>query len=298
MTPASALPRDALPTRRNEAWRYSDLSRALADFALPPDAARGEEHVIARLAGGARAMAVEAGQAVTVVERLEGAGLLAQAQDIRLAPGARLTRVVFQTGGGVALSLARVRLGAGAHFRQIVLAEGASLARVETDVTIEGEHAEVELYGIYLAGTGRHADLTSRVLHEAPNGVTKQRIQGAARAGGRGVFQGKIVVARGAQKTDASQAHHGLLLEEGADISAKPELEIYADDVRCAHGNTAGALDEEALFYLRTRGVEEREARALLTEAFLLEAVPEDAEAEVKDEIAGRIAAWLRGGAS
>jgi Fe-S cluster assembly protein SufD len=116
-------------------------------------------------------------------------------------------------------------------------------------------------------------------------------IKGASRKGGRGVFQGRIEVARGAQRTDARQYHHGLLLEEGAEIYAKPELEIYADDVQCAHGNTAGALDEAALFYMRSRGIGEAAARALLTEAFLLEAVPEDLPG--REEIVARIQSWL-----
>ena len=89
----------------------------------------------------------------------------------------------------------------------------------------------------------------------------------------RGVFQGRIVVAEGADRTDARMGHHALLLNDGAEIDAKPELEIYADDVACAHGNTVGALDEEALFYARQRGIPEDEARAMLTEAFLGEVV-------------------------
>jgi Fe-S cluster assembly protein SufD len=125
-------------------------------------------------------------------------------------------------------------------------------------------------------------------------GTTQQLVKGAVRAGGRGVFQGKIVVDRGAQKTDARQHHQALLLEEGAEAFAKPELIINADDVQCAHGNTIGALDEQALFYMRQRGLPEAEARALLTEAFLLEALPEDLDAGLRDELAGRVSAWLR----
>ncbi len=135
------------------------------------------------------------------------------------------------------------------------------------------------------------------VKHNAPGGSTRQLIKGVARKGGRGVFQGKIVVERGAQRTDARQYHHGMLLEEGAEIFAKPELMIHADDVQCAHGNTAGGLDESALFYMRSRGVAEAEARALLTEAFLLDALPDWLPEEVRGEIEGRVHAWLRRGA-
>jgi Fe-S cluster assembly protein SufD len=153
----------------------------------------------------------------------------------------------------------------------------------------------VELYGAYMAGKDRHADLTSYITHQAPHGSTKQLIKGVAARGGRGVFQGKIVVERGAQKTDARQHHHGMLLEEGAEICAKPELMIHADDVACAHGNTAGGLDEDALFYLRSRGVPEREAQSLLTEAFLTDALPAWLPGEARGEIEERIGLWLRG---
>ena len=119
------------------------------------------------------------------------------------------------------------------------------------------------------------ADLTTEVIHEGEGGSTAQLHQGARCAARslRAVFQGRIVVARGADRTDAKMGHHGLILSERAEIDAKPELEIYADDVACAHGNTVGALDEEALFYARSRGIPEAEARAMLTEAFVGEVV-------------------------
>jgi Fe-S cluster assembly protein SufD len=107
------------------------------------------------------------------------------------------------------------------------------------------------------------------------------------------VFQGKIVVERGAQKTDARQHHRGILLEDGAEIFAKPELMIHADDVQCAHGNTAGGLDQTALFYMRSRGIGEAEARALLIEAFLVEAIPEGLPAELVEGLTGMMRDWL-----
>src|SRR5262249_38605794 len=159
-------------------------------------------------------------------------------------------------------------LGAGATFRQFIYAEGARLARIETTVRVVGEGANVDLNGVYLASRGRHVDLTSLVTHEAHGPVTRQRVKGAAKAKSRGVFQGKFKVERAAQKTDAEMEHNALLLEEGAEVFAKPELEIYADDVACAHGNTAGQLDEGAVFYIRSRGIPDADARAMLTRAF------------------------------
>lgn len=282
-----------LPSRRTEAWKYSDLRAALGDERR---VLRDGRDIIERLAPGTQRSHVEAGAERVLVERMDDDRHLdARSYEWALDEGASLTRIVLQWGAGPALSTARVRLGEGAKFRQFVLAEGAKLARIETHVSVEGEGASVELDGVYLCDQGRHADLTSVVTHKAAIGATRQLIKGAARKGGRGVFQGKIVVERAAQKTDARQHHHGMLLEDGAEIFAKPELMIYADDVACAHGNTAGGLDDAALFYLRARGLGDIESRALLTEAFLLEAVPDWLEGSVREEVETRISVWLRG---
>jgi Fe-S cluster assembly protein SufD len=217
----------------------------------------------------------------------------ARSFDFELGDGATLTRIVIQTGAAFPLAMARVSLGAGAQLKQFVLAKGAKLARVETHVDVRGEGAKVELNGVYLAGAGRHADLTSVITHSAVGGETRQLIKGVAVKGARGVFQGKIVVEPGAQQTDARQYHHGMLLEAGAEIFAKPELMIHADDVQCAHGNTAGGLDQTALFYMRSRGISEAEARSLLIEAFLIEAIPSGLPAELVEELTGLMRAWL-----
>jgi Fe-S cluster assembly protein SufD len=216
---------------------------------------------------------------------------------VNAARGARVVRLatVRDSDGAVLLSHARIRLEQGATFRQFVLAEGAKLARVETHVDVAGEGAHVELNGVYMVSGGRHADLTSVIAHEVAGATTNQLIKGVAAKGGRGVFQGKIEVARHAQKTDARQRHDGLMLEEGAEIFAKPELMIFADDVSCAHGNTVGALDETALFYMRSRGISEAAARALLVEAFLAEAVSEALPESARAESLERIRAWLGG---
>jgi Fe-S cluster assembly protein SufD len=135
----------------------------------------------------------------------------------------------------------------------------------------------------------RHADITTVVVHEGPDGTTDQLTKGVAADQGRGVFQGRIEVARGADRTDAKMGHHALVLSDHAEVDAKPELEIYADDVVCSHGNTVGALDEEALFYARQRGIPEARARAMLMEAFL-GAVADRIEHEGAREI---VRAWL-----
>ncbi len=280
-----------LPTRRIEAWKYSDLRQAVG---LDTHVLRDGRDIIERLAPGTQRSTVPAGESRLIVERMgDDQHMDARSYEYALEAGASLVRVVIQSGSNLPLSMMRVRLAAGAKFTQFVLAFGAKLARIETHVSVEGEGAEVTLNGAYLAGAGRHADLTSVIEHKAPGGVTRQLIKGVARKGGRGVFQGKIVVEKGAQKTDARQYHRGLLLEAGAEIFAKPELMIHADDVQCAHGNTAGGLDESALFYMRSRGVPEAEARAMLIEAFLVEAIPEGLPVELHAELVGAVQAWL-----
>jgi Fe-S cluster assembly protein SufD len=283
------------PTRRNEAWKYSDLRQAVGE---QTHVLRQGRDIIERLAPGTQHLEVSPGKRHLFVERMvEDRYMDARSFDWTVAEGAELTRVVIQTGQELPLSVARIRLAAGAKLTQFVLSFGARLARIETHVNVDGEGVELMLNGAYLVGAGRHADLTSVIEHKAPGGVTRQLIKGVARKGGRGVFQGKIVVDRGAQKTDARQYHQGLLLEDGAEIFAKPELMIHADDVQCAHGNTAGGLDERSLFYMRSRGIPEAEARALLIEAFLVETIPAALPEELRDELTGMIRTWLVTGA-
>jgi Fe-S cluster assembly protein SufD len=289
----------ALPNRRVEAWKYSDLRAALRDTPLPVLAPEGaQQHIIEQLAsalGAVEACVVAEGESAVRVDRMVGNQFEANALHITVGPGAQMTRIVLQDGDAVALNLARVTLARGARYQQFVLAFGARLARIETHVDVDGEGAHVALNGAYLCAAGRHCDVTSVVSHRVERGVTRQLVRGAVRAGGCGVFQGKIYVAPHAQKTDAEQHHDALLLEEGAEVNAKPELEIYADDVACAHGNTIGALDESALFYMRARAIPEKRARALLTRAFIEAAIPDWTPEALHTEFDQRLDAWLEG---
>jgi Fe-S cluster assembly protein SufD len=291
-----------LPTRRSEDWKYSDLRLALRETALPeasraapPHARRPLEGPIDKLAlaQGAHAVTDASEGAHILIEHLDAPGLDARVREIKVGTGASVTRVIVQSGAGVSLSSAYISVAAGGSFRQVALMLGGELARIETRVELHGVGAAVDLGGLYMCASGRHADLTSVIEHKAPGGTTRQLVKGCVSAGGRGVFQGRIVVDRGAQQTDARQYHHALLLEEGAEAFAKPELVINADDVQCAHGNTVGALDEDALFYMRARGLPEAEARALLIEAFLMAAIPEGLGEEIEADLAGRIRGWL-----
>ncbi len=176
-------------------------------------------------------------------------------------------------------------LAAGGRYRQTVLTTGAKLQRFETRLNHHAQGADARLDGLYLLNGARHADLTSVVDHVQANGTTSQLTKGVARDSSHGVFQGKIVVQRGADDTDARMSHNALIAGERADISAKPELIIYADEVQCAHGNTVGTLDEAALFYMQARGITAEEARALLTEAFLNEVVDRIEQDDVREVV-------------
>jgi Fe-S cluster assembly protein SufD len=237
---------------------------------------------------------VEAGGRLTLIDSFEGqaGGYLASATGtVRLGEGAEVERIVLLDEPADAVSVARfeVSLSPGARYRQTVLAAGAKRQRIETHVRHPGAGAEVRLDGAYLLGGARHSDQTTVVAHAGEGGQTAQLCKGVAAGQARAVFQGRIVVEEGADGTDARMGHHGLLLSDRAEIDAKPELLIYADDVQCAHGNTIGALDQEAIFYARSRGLPEADAKAMLTLAFV-GAVVERIEHEGAREMAR---AWL-----
>jgi len=221
------------------------------------------------------AVNVPAGVSATLHEiyRAEDGAVANIAINIVVGEGASLTRVVEQRAapGAALVVTSGLSLSAASTVKQTTLGFGAKLARLETHVAHAGHGAALRLDGAYVLAEGMHLDQTSLVRHLGPDGVTDELFKGAAAKGGKGVFQGKIHVEKPAQKTDAQMQHRGLLLDDGAEIDAKPELEIYADDVVCAHGNAFGAIDEDALFYMRQRGLSEAAARALLTESFLAE---------------------------
>lgn len=266
------------PTRRDEEWKYSDLSRALGEGVEAPHQTHDR-------------LSLEAGATQTRYEVIETPGAAFSELEITLAEGASLTRVLVLDTPADAITLQRVSVvtAPGSVFRQIVVSTGSRFQRIETHVLHAGHGASVELNGAYLLGGQAHCDLTTRVQHIAPDGVTRQLTRGLVRDRATGVFQGRILVDQGADGTDAQMQHQALILSDGARVRAKPELEIYADDVQCAHGNTIGALDEAALFFCQARGMPEPLARALLTQAFVLPVVETlDDEAMRK-----RLLAWI-----
>jgi Fe-S cluster assembly protein SufD len=225
---------------------------------------------------------------------LGGAAFSTALVEFTLNKGAHLHRTLYQAGGAdeAQAVTALIEQDEGAESVQTVLALGARIARIESRLVHRETGSKATLNAAYLAGAGRHADITTHVRHGAPACTTRQATKGAVLAGGRGVFQGKFLVPRtSGQQSDASMQHNALLLEEGAEVFAKPELEILADDVQCAHGNTSGALDGAQLFYLRQRGIPLAQARAMLTEAFIAEAL--EAAGELEEVLRHEAQAWL-----
>ena len=171
------------------------------------------------------------------------------------------------------LAFMDVRQGRASRFSAHSVALGAALARHEVKVTLEAPEAQVALNGLYLPRGRQHLDNPTTIEHAAPHCTSRELYKGVVDGHGRGVFDGHVVVQPGAMKTDASQTNKNLLLSASAQAYTRPRLEIFADDVKCAHGATVGQLDEEALYYLRTRGIPQQAARNLLTYAFASEMV-------------------------
>lgn len=237
------------------------------------------------------------GARILLLESHEGVGnyVAHNRLSIDIAAGASVTRVVLvdEPQDAISVTEADVTLAEGGEFNQTVLTTGAKLQRFETRLAQGAKGAEARLDGLYVLNGSRHADLTTVVNHLFEDGNTSQLTKGVARDTSRGVFQGKIMVQRGADGTDARMAHNALIDGERAEINAKPELIIYADDVQCAHGNTVGTLDEAALFYMQARGITVEEARALLTEAFLNEVVDRIEQEDVRELASAWLAARL-----
>ncbi|MGJ8616863.1 MAG: Fe-S cluster assembly protein SufD [Sulfitobacter sp.] len=185
------------------------------------------------------------------------------------------------------------RLGAEALFKSFTLTANGVLTRNECVIELNGDDASAHVAGACVGDGDFHHDDTVFVTHDAVNCESRQVFKKVLRNGATGVFQGKILVKAGAQQTDGYQISQSLLLDEDSQFLAKPELEIYADDVACSHGSTSGAIDEDALFYLRARGIPKTVATNLLTLSFLAEAVEEIASEALRDEINGRLASWL-----
>ncbi len=217
--------------------------------------------------------------------------------DIEVAEGATLVHLRLQDDATDAFHLSSVRATIAAHgtYDSFALTLGARLARMEVHANLAGEHGAAHLNAAQLLGGIQHADFTTVVAHDAPSCASRQTVKNVLTGKSRGVFQGRIEVARIAQKTDGYQMNQALLLSPDAEIDSKPQLQIYADDVKCSHGATVGELDLDQLFYLRSRGISEPDARAILVRAFLAEALDPITHDQTRALMENAIEAWWQG---
>jgi Fe-S cluster assembly protein SufD len=213
----------ALPNRRDEAWRYSDIDAVAALWPVPA------------------------------------------AEVIALAPGEVREAALLADGG---IRDFAITLGTGARYDFRILNIAERYSRIAVDVTLH-EGADFTLGVAQIAGAGATVEIITRVTHAQPGATSQQTVRSVAGAGGTVTYLGKVAVARDAQLTDSAQDVKAMLLDRSATANAKPELEIFADDVKCAHGCAIGELDAQALFYMASRGVPEAEAKTLLLQAFV-----------------------------
>lgn len=242
-----------------------ELLLAQSDSSTPRGA---HPRVLVILGQGARA---------TLIERHVGTAMVFtnSVVEVVLADGAQLDhlRLALDAGRGRWLSALDVELGRAARYHLWQAQQGAAFRRNEIRIRLAGEGAEVTVSGAGLTRNSDHLDNQLCLEHRVPRGTSKQVFRNIAGETSRGILNGRIHIHRGAQKTDAQLHTKSLLLSSRAEIDVKPELEIYADDVKCAHGATLGQLDANALFYLRSRGLDETAARTMLSFAFLAEVV-------------------------
>ncbi len=214
-----------------------------------------------------------------------------------LAAGSKLSYVRIQQRNEdhVGVNRMTTTLDRDASFSHNEFDFGGAMTRNDLVVRIAGENAQVRLHGLYLASDAQHIDNHTRVEHRVGPSTSHEEYRGVLTGRSRCVFNGQAVVFEGADGTDANQSNHNLLLSDRAEIDTKPELEIYADDVKCSHGATVGQLDEASLFYLRTRGLDQESARQLLTQAFAAGILSELAVEECREYLVNAIGGRLSG---
>jgi len=344
----------ALPNRRVEEWKYSDLARALGDAGFGEASARVEVtalpagvetieldqsviplwisahygklkannvgalslaktrsgvalhvakgQVVAeplRLAvtgeGHVRLLLVlEEGASLTLLEDFDPAGTRNAGFEIVLGANAELRHVrLAPASGAVQVEEVSLRLARDARYHGHFANFGAKLSRTELAIALEGEGSEAHLSGVTVLSGDAHADVTTQVTHAVGRTHSTQLFKKVVAGHGQAVYQGKVTVAKGADGADSRQTAKALLLSERAEADLKPELEILADDVKCAHGAAVGDLDTDSLFYLRARGIPEKEARHLLIHAFLEDALTDIAHDDLRETVRGAVSRAL-----
>lgn len=227
---------------------------------------------------------LEPGATATLIERFEGSGQAAYffnaLTDIQLQANTQLHHYRLQNESRRAHHLSRVnvQLNNASNYKGVCLATGGVWSRAEYTARFVGEHAVCDLSGLYTVGLKQYTDIHLDIRHEKPNNRSRENFRGIIAENGRAVFDGRILVEKDAQKTDAQLSNKNLLLGQDAQVNTKPQLEIYADDVKCSHGTSVGKIDPDQLFYLRSRGISETLAREMLCLGFAEQILNEVAE--------------------
>lgn len=243
---------------------------------------------------------VGAGSRLTLVEAYAGSGdavyCTNAVTEIVLEDDAEVDhyRLVREGGGTFHIGTVQVHQARNSRYRSHSVTTGGAMTRVELNALLDGEGADCLLQGLYVAGGSQHVDSRTAIEHARPHGTSRELYKGVLNDRARAVFNGKIVVRKEAQKTDARQSNRNLMLSRDAEIDSKPQLEILADDVRCAHGTTIGQLEEDEMFYLRSRGLDAALARKLLVHGFASEILDGVAIEPLRDGLTSRILSELR----
>ncbi len=312
----SALPASITLTRFADHPEYGALARPDRDplvalntmlaedgalLSVPPDTDAG---LLLLVSIGTERAAFHPRHAITVAPRArltllelslgDGAYLHNPVMEVQVAEDAVLSHVRLQSEAPPAFHLSTVyaEIAERGAYDSFALNLGGRIIRTEAHVRLSGPKGTAHLNGAQLLGGTQHADFTTVVRHDAPFCASRQTVKHVLAERSQGVFQGRIEVARAAQKTDGYQMNQALLLSPDAEIDTKPELEIFADDVKCSHGATVGELDADQLFYLRSRGISDAEARSILVRAFLTEALDAVTDETVRGVLDHAVEGW------
>lgn len=290
--------RDDVVTRLNGALTTDALTLELTGTVEPVvQIDRRVEGRAGHSASSARIFVGDGGSAV-IVEVYSGsdeAHLANHATFLQVGKGATVTHITVNLMSAKATHFATNEyvLGEDSNLRTLVINAGAALSRTQLFPRFAGAGATADVTGLNLVSDGQHADITMDALHAVPHTSSKPLFKSIARGHSKAVVQGRLVVARDAQKTDAKLMSQGLMLSDEAEILVKPELEIYADDVVCGHGSTCGQLDDDHLFYLVSRGIPKAEAETMLVRAFLAELIDPIEDEALNGALTGVIEGWL-----
>ena len=306
-----------LPSQKAEEWKYTNISRALGEL-KEVQAQTAQEVVIHKSRGQVCGEAenilwvgvdgqhqrpklkifLEEGASLTVIEKHSGNGRYWKNMEteIKLSANARLNHIRIQEDAleSVQTNMVHITMERDSYLNSFSLNLGGGVTRHDIHAVLNGSNIECSLNGINLLAQQQHGDTTIVMEHTAPHCVSNQFYRTILDDEARGVFQGKVHVHKEAQKTDGYQLANAILLSHGCEMDTKPELEIYADDVKCSHGTTTGSLDEEPLFYLRSRGLSEKEAKILLMQAFVDEVADKIEDEALQTQIKEQCEAWLK----